>query len=260
MLSLLRADMFKTRKRPMGWIMLGISLALVAATMTITASIPEIRDQVTPTFSYPSGLGIGLGSQGIGNLGELMMIVLGASLVGLEYRFDTWKNLMTRRPGRVPFVLSKWATMVVAVLIAAITIPLWSQGLGLLLKPASVAALPAGLGDVLLGIGVRALSLVVAGSIGMLGAVVGRSTTAGIVLGIVWTIVEQLASALLQLTERFAWISGGLFTTAQTSLQQHIDNQPAELGLLHSGLVMTAYLVIPLAIAAYIFRQRDMAG
>jgi ABC-type transport system involved in multi-copper enzyme maturation permease subunit len=75
-----------------------------------------------------------------------MMIVFGATLVGSEYGFDTWKNLLTRRPGRAAFILSKWIVLVLALLIATVVLPIWAQALGFLfagvLPPAAATDLP----------------------------------------------------------------------------------------------------------------------
>jgi len=63
-----------------------------------------------------------------------------------------------------------------------------------------------------------------------------------------------------QLSDAIAWLRDGLFTNASTSLLAYAGNTPAEWSLLHSTLVAAAYLIIPFAIAAYVFGKRDMAG
>ena len=77
----------------------------------------------TPTkvnYSFPSVLLQGLDP--VGFLGPLFLIVLGAVIVGSEYGYDTWKNLLTHRAGRVPFIMSKWLVLVAAIGIGLIVL------------------------------------------------------------------------------------------------------------------------------------------
>ena len=257
MTSLLRADLLKTGKRPMGWSMLAISLALVGLVMVLFARFAPPEAGLVISFDYP--LGLLFGPQLLDQLGTLMLVIFGASLIGTEYRFDTWKNLLTRRATRVPFIVSKWITLVIAVVLGVVAVALWSQVLGALLGTGSDGGAMS-LSSVLAQVGVYGLGWLVAGTIGMLGAVVGRTTVAGIILGVVWLIGEGIAASLVQLSERVAWIGDGLFTNASTNLLAYAGNTPAEWSMLHSGIVAAAYLIIPLALAAYMFHKRDMAG
>jgi ABC-type transport system involved in multi-copper enzyme maturation permease subunit len=241
----------------MGWSMLGSSVALLTLFMVVFARFAPPEAGLVISFDYP--LGLVFGPQLLNQLGTLMLVVFGASLIGTEYRFDTWKNLLTRRATRVPFIISKWLTLVIAVVLGVVAIALWSQALGALLGTGrDVGAMS--LGSVLAQVSVYGLSWLVAGTIGMLGAVLGRTTVAGIILGVVWLIGEGIAMSLVQLSERVAWIGDGLFTNASTNLLAYAGNTPAEWSVLHSTIVAAAYLIIPLAVAAYVFRKRDMAG
>jgi len=182
MTSLLRADLLKTGKRPMGWSMLAASLALLTLFMVVFARFAPPEAGLVLSFDYP--LGLLFGPQLLNQLGTLMLVVFGASLIGTEYRFDTWKNLLTRRAGRVPFIVSKWITLVIAVVLGVVAVALWGQMLGTLVAGAGSASTTS-VGDVLAQVAVYGLGWLVAGTIGMLGAVLGRTTVAGIILGVV---------------------------------------------------------------------------
>lgn len=257
MVSLLRADLLKTGKRAMGWSMLGASVTIITLFMVLFAYVVPANGPLPINFRYPMGLLVGPSI--LNQFGPLLMIVFGASLVGTEYRFDTWKNLLTRRAQRVPFIISKWMTLLLAVVLGVAAVAVWSQTLGAVLGTGSSFGAMS-LSSVLAQVGVYGLSWLVAGTIGMLGAVLGRTTVAGIILGVVWLIGEGIAAPLLQLSERVAWIAKGLYTSASASLLSHASGAPAQLGVLHSSIVTAAYLIIPLAIAAYVFHKRDMAG
>jgi hypothetical protein len=130
MLSLIQADLLKTGKRPMGWMILALSVLLVvAALLTIRFMIPaELRPEILNPYDA-----LVMGPQFVQqSIGGLLMTVFGASLAGNEYGYDTWKNLLIRRPRRTPFIVSKWLTLV------------FSIGLGLLVLAAVSLAMSLG--------------------------------------------------------------------------------------------------------------------
>jgi ABC-type transport system involved in multi-copper enzyme maturation permease subunit len=206
------------------------------------------------SFAFPNGLLVG--AQVLTQLGGLMLLVFGATLVGSEYGFDTWKNVLTRRPGRASFILSKWVVMALALLIGAIVLPAWAQALGLafggMLPEAPGAAAP--LSVALLQVALSALAPLVAGTIGMLGAVLGRSSVSGIVAGITWMIADAVLAQFLP-----GWLKLASFTIANAGLGANLVGAQAPFGLLPSLLVVIAYVIVPLGLAAYLFRARDMA-
>jgi ABC-type transport system involved in multi-copper enzyme maturation permease subunit len=251
-MSLLSADLLKTRKRAMGWAMLAIGMALAAMMLVITMFAPS--DGSSPSFAFPNGLLVG--AQLLTQLGGLMMIVFGATLAGSEYGFDTWKNLLTRRPNRAAFILSKWVVLAVALLIGSVALPLWSQALGLAFGgwlPA-VAAPEAPLGLVVLQVVLGALAPLVAGTIGIFGAVLGRSSVGGIVVGIAWMIVDAIVAQFLP-----AGLKLISFSVANASLGANLAGAEAPFGLVASLLVVVAYVAVPLIGAMELFRARDMA-
>jgi ABC-type transport system involved in multi-copper enzyme maturation permease subunit len=253
MFSLLRADFLKTRKRAMGWSMLAISAVMVVLVLVLSRldSSPEAPQL---SFAFPSGLL--LGAQVLSQLGGLMMIIFGATLVGSEYGFDTWKNLLTRRPGRAMFLASKWITLALALLIATIALPLWAQALGSLFGPllgADASGAPLPLSAALLQVGMSAIAPLVAGTIGMLGAVIGRSSVGGIVAGIAWLIADSVLAQFLPAP--LAILS---FAVAQSSLGANLAGAPAPFGLPASLLAVALYLAVPLGLAIGLFRRRDM--
>ncbi len=256
MLSLLRAELFKLGRRPMGWLMLGASLALVTLGLGFIAVVS--RQSATPFGGFPSGLMAGpqLIAQ---SLGTLFMLALGASLVGSEYGYDTWKNLLTRRPGRLPFIGVKWITLLIAVVIGIIVVAVWSQGLTLAAQ-ALLDIPPApepGLGAVLLQIGAVTWFLAIAGSLGLFGATLARSTVGGIVIGFVWITLDSIVEMIPQAP---VWLKGVLLAPSLANLNAAISGQPPAYPLWQSLLALAAYLLAPLATAIIIFRRRDMLG
>src|SRR5438874_330817 len=86
MISLLRAELFKTRKRAMGWVMLALTALAIVLVMLNSA----LQDPSHVTYAFPGGL-LQVGAI-LPLLGVLVMIFVGATAVGSEYGYDTWKN------------------------------------------------------------------------------------------------------------------------------------------------------------------------
>lgn len=264
MISLLRADLFKTRKRAMGWVMLIICALFVPLQMVATALVTPQK----VNYAFPGVLLQGLDP--VPFVGVLMLIILGAVVIGSEYGYDTWKNLLTRRAGRVPFIISKWLVLLVAIGIGLVVLVPLGLALGLVLNATlhlTGPAVPLSFGGVLLIILLQTLTPLAAGSIAIMGSVIGRSSVAGIIVGIVWFLVDSLlggvfapASFTSSVGVLQAQITGVVQSSNGSIAQVHVSGVMAgPLGII-PGLLVVAYLVIPIAIAAYLFQKRDMVG
>jgi hypothetical protein len=101
------------------------------------------------------------------------------------------------------------------------------------------------------------VSLSVAGAIALMGAVIGRSTVAGIIVGFVWLIFDGVMAQLPWIS---ASVKGLLFSVSEANLLAYISDQAADYPPTQSVLMIAVYLVAPMITAALVFRQRDMAG
>ena len=264
MVSLVRADLFKLRKRAMGWVMLAIVAAFAILQMLSFALISP----GSVNYAFPGGLLAGLAPVSI--VGTFVLIVLGAMLIGSEYGYDTWKNLLIRRAGRAPFILSKWLSMVAAICAGLIVLLLLGQLLGLLVDEALHLAGPAlslSAGSVVIIILMQALVPLVAGTVGLMGAVIGRSSVAGIVIGLAWFSIDSVLGGLFpvaSLSSSAAFIQAkltGMVMASNGSITPaHLPaDMQGPLGLIPVAVVVF-YLVVPLAVAITVFRKRDMLG
>ena len=264
MVSLVRADLFKLRTRAMGWVMLVIVVAFAVLEMVAQALISP----GAVNYAFPGGLLEGLAPVPI--VGTFVLIVLGALLIGSEYGYDTWKNLLIRRAGRTPFILSKWLALVVATGAGLIGLLALGQLLGLLLDGALHVAGPAlslSPGGVLVIILMQALVPLVAGTVALMGAVIGRSSVAGIVIGIAWFSIDSLLGGLFPLASLsnaavfFQARATGIAMASNGSIAPvHLPGELlGPLGLIPVAVVVF-YLVVPLTVAAIVFRKRDMLG
>lgn len=264
MVSLVRADLFKLRKRAMGWVMLVIVAAFAVLQMLAQALISP----GSVNYAFPGGLLEGLAPVAI--VGSFVLIVLGALLIGSEYGYDTWKNLLIRRAGRTPFILSKWLSLVVATGVGLVVLLLLGQILGLVLNGTLHLSGPSfslSAGSVLVIIVIQALGPLVAGTVAMMGAVIGRSSVAGIVIGIAWFSIDSLLGGLFplaSLSNATVFIQARLTGVAMASNggigPVHLPSaSQGPVGLIPVAVVVF-YLVVPLTVAAIVFRKRDMLG
>jgi ABC-2 type transport system permease protein len=264
MVSLVRADLFKLRKRAMGWVMLIIVAAFAVLQMLAQAFVSPGN----VNYAFPGGFLAGLAPVPI--VGTFVMIVLGALLIGSEYGYDTWKNLLIRRAGRTPFILSKWLTLVVATGVGLIVLLALGQLIGLILNGAlhlSGPAVSLSLGGTLVIILMQALVPLVAGTAALMGAVIGRSSVAGIVIGIAWFSIDSLLGGLFPLASLSnaalvveARLTGMVMTSNGGIGPVHLPSTLlGPLGLIPIAVVVF-YLVVPIVVAAIVFRKRDMLG
>jgi ABC-2 type transport system permease protein len=264
MVSLVRADLFKLRKRAMGWVM----LVIVAAFAVLQMLAQALMSPGSVNYTFPGGLLEGLAPVSI--VGTFVIIVLGALLIGSEYGYDIWKNLLIRRAGRTPFILSKWLALVAATGVGLVVLLLLGQLLGFVLNGALHLAGPAlslSPRGVLIIILMQALVPLVAGTVALMGAVIGRSSVAGIVIGIAWFSIDSLLGGLFPLASLSnaaafiqARLTGMVMASNGSIAPVHLPSALlGPLGLLPIAVVVF-YLIVPLAVAAMVFRKRDMLG
>lgn len=264
MISLVSADLFKLRKRAMGWVMLAIIAAFTILEMLSFALISP----GSVNYSFPGGLLEGLAPAPI--VGTFILIVLGALLIGSEYGYDTWKNLLIRRPARSSFILSKWLALIASTAIGTIALLLLGQLLGLALNSVlrlNGPAVTLSAGSILVIILMQVLVPLIAGTVALMGAIIGRSSVAGIVIGIAWFSIDSVLGGLFpiaSLSNAAMFIQAKLTDVVMTSngsiIPDHLaGNMPGPLGLIPVAVVVF-YLVVPIAVAIIVFRKRDMIG
>ncbi len=253
MVALIQADLLKTRKRPMSWVMFGIGLVLITIIMIVMAFLSGTDQDTGMTMRFPNGLLFGpqFFAQ---SLGTFLAIIFSASLVGNEYGYDMWKNLLIRYPNRTFFIVSKWVTLVLTITLGMLGMALWSQILGLVTGMGGQGEVLS-LTTIVLEIGLHTLLLITMGSIALLGTVALRSTVAGIIVGIMWMMLDGIAAAVPFVPEILKLY---LFSPIQTNLLALIHGQPATVGAAWSLFILGSYLIVPVALAAWLFRQRDV--
>ena len=111
----------------------------------------------------------------------------------------------------------------------------------------------------------QVLGPLVAGTVAMMGAVIERSSVAGIVIGIAWFSIDSLLGALFPMASLSnatvfiqARLTGVAMASNGTISPVHLPSAlQGPLGLVPIAVVVF-YLTVPIAVAAMVFRRRDM--
>lgn len=279
MYDVMRAELFKLRKRPSVWTLLGAAIVL-----------NQIFGYVVPYMAYTSGDENGfvgdvpreatlagmMPDQIVTNtLGAFpvfagaLALVLGAIVAGGEHGFGTVKTLLIQRPGRIAAVTGQLGALVVAVAIGVAVLFVLgfasaaSIGLaeGVALPWPSVQTIAEGYGA-----GVLIMSMWA-----MLGAMLGttmRSVALPIGLGVVWVLgVELLISSMASLlgglqTVREAMPGVNAGSVVSKWLEAGLGEAPPGVESVVSVdrglLTLTAYLVIGAAVTLVVSKRRDV--
>jgi len=272
-IHLLRAEWLKLRRMNITWAMLVIptALALLGSTIPV-ASLrnaarylgPNINESIRQ-FAFPQPMLFGLQIDDF--LGSLLVLVFITSIVGNEYHFDTWKNLLTRHAGHGRLLLTKLAYALIASAILLIAVPLIFQA-GTLVALRTVLdwtpttlTLSSSEAREIASLAVTAgLRMIIAACMGLLAAVTARSSGGGFAIAAPWMVADSIVSSL--------GFAGGLWNalapfTFNYNLTALAANLSGGRGLASVGaslIVLSIYTLGFTVLAITLFRQRDIAG
>jgi ABC-2 type transport system permease protein len=292
MLASLGAELLKIRRRPSTWVLPLIWLAIIVL-LNYTLTYALLSNVPPPTFPegtpkqqqeklreqqeqyqeqqlrslYPENL-VGNLIPGYPSVGAPIALILGALAVGSEYGWATFKTILTQRPGRTALFLGKLLALgVVLALLAALT---FATGA---VASLVVAALAGGslkgppLGELLRALGAGFLILAVWASLGALLSTLLRSTALSVGLGLVYSlVVENVIFNLPINSESFSNARRFFPGQNSSSLADSFSPQPPaglapqtpQIDAAQSTLVLLAYTVAFIVIAALVFRRRDV--
>lgn len=279
--GVLRAELLATRRRPGVWIVGGAwaGLAVVFGMVVPYIVWLAIRNRPTGSAGDPEQLIGGVlpdrflsGTVDLYPMfGSALMLILGAVLVGGEYRWGTWSTLLVQGPGRSSAVLGKAIAAAVAILCITVLVLAASAGASGLV--AALTGRPAHWPDavtLLGGIGAVWLISVAAASLGIFLSILLRGTGAAIGVGLLWLLaLENLVSGLAGTLPALKWVQRLLIGPSAGSLATALDpsGKPntsipgvvSVSGPLSASLVLTAYVVVCLGLSCLFINRRDVS-
>lgn len=264
MMNLLKSELFRVRKRPQAWIMIAIlvffQIALYAG-LVIASFVQEDPTSAERNVRLGRLWEIGLIPTQIA--ASIMLVVFASSLIGNEYGWTTIRPLVARSRSRSALLSAKWVTVFLytAVLIAAgvLTAALSS------VAGSAIVGVEAGLSagrvvDVVVTIGRYSFGMLPYAALAFMLAVLARSNTVGIVLGIALQLLEGTIFSLLgAVSDIFDTIQkGGIVWNVNRLVLLGADDDLTARDATVSLGVLLIYIAVFVLISYRVFNRRDI--
>lgn len=224
----------------------------------------EQRPLLYSQLTLPGSIGQAMATASA--IGGILISILAASTVGVEYSWGTLRTVLVRGTGRWQYLAGKMAVLLLAAL-AALIVVTGVTAVSSLVAQSLVEAPPGyvapGWDSALEAIGRSWFGFVPTIAFVVMLTVLTSSTAMGMAIGIGYSIAEPLIMLLLrQVSDRVAVVSDYL-------LSANIDGwangeQAAQFGVttgltsLHHFVVLAVYTVVFVGIAAWLIESRDV--
>ncbi len=275
MLTLVRMELLKLRKRRMTWIMLGILVGIRLAGTVFSvfwsgrAGVqPEIRDRIIASATLPSIIPETLTF--IAGLGAFLLAILTAASIGSEYSWGTLRAIIGSGVPRGRFLAAKLIALGAAA-VAYTVVPLAIVVLAavpmafLVDRPILTGTIDISwLGDILLMVARTVLPLLAQIAMAFAITVVTRSQAAGVGAALAVSFIEPLAALLLEmLGGPLASITDYLLLVNVQALVQYngfgdVQVPEGALSQTHAVLVILGWTVLYVTTALLVFWRRDI--
>jgi len=267
-----RAEWLKLSRRPAIWILvaifwLGVLIAGYFFWFLYIRLIQSANPGTPPpdlgnSFLVPNALLEDVIPK-IRTFGAPIGIILGTLLVGGEYSWGTLKTILTQRPGRLALLSGKFLGLAVFTLILVVGALLLSYVVSLItaLVIGASGAPPSAL-NLLKGVGGAWLILAVWATFGAALATIFRSSALAIGIGLVYTlVVETAVSTVGSFLTQLESFNNALPGTNAGILSDTLGGNIAPGATTSVGqavAILISYVVVFVAIAALVTRQRDV--
>ena len=260
----------KLRRRWIPWILLGLVVfltqSLVWAGYAAYHLVDEVSEEGLSDFTLPSILTIDPISL---HFLVIPIMILAASVVGVEYGLGTLRTTLTRGVGRWQLLSAKLIMLMVAVIAGFIVLSAFSAiaggviaGIAVIIPPAEGEALigtePQAWLDAAIGAGKVVYALAPYVALGVFLAVVTQSTAQGISISMGYYLLELIAAPLIGGIA--GWLESVLDVALLGSNVGEWMSTANTTDTLRAFFVILAYTVVFVAAALWIFQRRDVAG
>jgi ABC-type transport system involved in multi-copper enzyme maturation permease subunit len=228
------------------------------------ATQPQRLQRAYENFTLPGSIPLALGT--LQALGLILIAVLTASAIGIDYGAGTLRSVLVQGTGRWPYLAAKLLTLIVLAglgLVVATASILISSAIAERLVDAPVSASSATWSAAGIALWKAWLSLIPYITLTGFVTVLARSSAAGMAIGLGYYFAEQILTALL--SSFFSW-----FANVADFLPVHnitawtggsgFGGPAAPADLAHAGFVLVAYALVFTGLAFWIFHRRDVQG
>ena len=243
---------------------------LTAQCAQVSASLPARLERSYQAFSLPGSIRTGLSI--VQTLALILMAILTASAIGIDYGSGTLRSVLTQGTGRWTYLTAKLLTLA-ALSFLGLVVTLATVAISSVVATSLAGAAPAAAGvvaptwsDVLTSLVKGWASLLPYVSLVTFVTIFARSSAAGMAIGLGYYVAEQLIIALfsalfswfqnvadfLLVRNITAWTGGG-----GTGGGLPTGTLPDET---HAAVLLITYTLVLGAIAFWTFERRDVAG
>ncbi|MFJ6195529.1 ABC transporter permease [Micromonospora sp. NPDC092111] len=279
MIASVRAALFADRKRPGVWSIgatwLGLALAFglgipyvvyqaISGDPEQAGSAEELLAVVLPDQLVPTGIGL------FPLFGGAIVVILGALVIGNEFRWGTLHLIFTQRPRRAQVLGGHAVALVLIALALVVATFVAMAGLTALLATVEGRDITwPGPGALAGAVGAGWLICAAHASLGFLLAVVFRNTATAIAVGLVWTLViENAVSGLALVLAPFEVVqkillapSSGALAGALGARSQFEGGTPGVVAASNWWLpvvVLLGYVILSIGGALWVAGRRDV--
>ena len=228
------------------------------------ATQPQRLQRAYENLTLPGSITLALGT--LQTLGLILIAVLTASAIGIDYGAGTLRSVLVQGTGRWPYLAAKLVALValagLGLVVATATVVIGSTVAGQLAVPPSTVT-SAAWSTAGIALWKAWLSLIPYITLTAFVTVLARSSAAGMAIGLGYYFAEQILTALL--SNFFSW-----FTNVADYLPVHniaawtggsgFGGPAAPADLAHAGFVLVGYTLALSALAFWIFHRRDVQG
>jgi ABC-2 type transport system permease protein len=243
-----------------------VTAGLTAQCRQQAATLPARLARTYGTFTLPGSIPNALGT--VQTLGLILMAILTASAIGIDYGAGTLRSVLTQGTGRWPYLTAKFLTLAVltalGLLVAVASVALSSAiASGLAGEAPAAAGAAATWSDAGIALWKGWVSILPYIALTAFVTVVARSSAAGMAIGLGYYFFEQLIVALL--SNFFSWFQN----VADYLLVRNISGWTGGAGgfpgtvlpdQTHAIFVLAAYTLVLGGIAFWLFERRDVQG
>ncbi len=270
--SMIAAELFKLRKRPMTWWMLGIMAAITTLVFTINYQIGHHSSSATTARQslhrvyLPQGTHTAVSAANA--LWGILVVIAIAVVMGNEFQYGTIRTQLAMGLRRIPYILAKAIAVFFAGMIGLAIIILFGIGLSVLLTAVDGATMQwSGAFDrgFWQDIGVRLLSTTTTFALALFITLLARQVVAGVAVVLGYTILEGTITGILSgFGGGWAKAVNFFISPNQRAISYGLDrSQNFNKELLSPPIAATllaAYAIIFLVASVVIFNQRDVKG
>lgn len=227
------------------------------------ATQPQRLQRSYENLTLPGSIPLALGT--LQTLGLILIAVLTASAIGIDYGAGTLRSVLVQGTGRWPYLAAKLLVLVVlaglALLVATVSVVISSAIAERLAAPA--AASTATWSSAGIALWKAWLSLIPYITLTTFVTVLARSSAAGMAIGLGYYFAEQILVALL--SNFFSWFANvaeylPVHSISAWSGSTGFGGPAAPADLAHAGFVLVGYTLVLGGLAFWLFQRRDVQG